>query len=588
MQDKQNSDPVVDRGSRRGNTEEKTPDAPSMPQERAWLAESRGRAAEEQRVWQSREWGWSWGRVGSFVAIVMAWFVGIPKVEFEFGLCVPAIVAFIWTVRRHGKARRHREQADRLLLMIDESESRLGGKVVTIRTAERPTDAKDPGAKVWHDARDLDKAEQGATWTLTDQEISDLDFYAEPVGVFGLLNRTSTAIGARRLREVLEHPLLAGERILERQATVHALDGAAEPRLRLLAICAQLRRLDDELDQFIARIATAPPLPERLASVGLRCWGWLSGLFTVVALGFVAMGQLGWGYAWMAMFLLNATAYWNMRPALQKLIVPWRGTSRIARACARTFGAALPVLEEIDELHDTQRAFTAAMTPTALPGLARIVGWADSSGIFQEMCNAAFFLDLHIVHRLTKHVVPHREELRAAFAQLAELEMFLSLGTFAYEQPIACYPQLATQRELAMRGSVHALLDPGRAVSNDVHLAHPLRLWIVTGSNMAGKSTLLRVVGTNVVLAQIGSVVTAEAMTWTPARIMSDLSVRDDLNRAESYFLAEVRHLARMLESDSEFDPAQPATADYDAIAPAAPHDPPTGNLKTRRPPCWA
>ena len=64
----------------------------------------------------------------------------------------------------------------------------------------------------------------GRTWPLTDQERDDLDLYSEPVGIFGLLNRTSTSIGRRRLRDMVDHPCLSSERILARQATVRWLD----------------------------------------------------------------------------------------------------------------------------------------------------------------------------------------------------------------------------------------------------------------------------------------------------------------------------------------------------------------------------
>jgi DNA mismatch repair ATPase MutS len=84
-------------------------------------------------------------------------------------------------------------------------------------------------------------------------------------------------------------------------------------------------------------------------------------------------------------------------------------------------------------------------------------------------------------------------------------------------------------------------------VPNSVTLTPTTRIWVITGSNMAGKSTFLRMTGINILLAQVGSAVVAREMTWSPLRLMTDLQARDNLARDESYFLAEVRHLRRMV-----------------------------------------
>ena len=101
--------------------------------------------------------------------------------------------------------------------MADESLQRCGGKVVLIRDGRRPADAEDQAATL------VPVMEDGPTWQLTDQEKDDLDLYSPPVGLFGLLNRTSTAIGARRLRTMVENPCLAVDVIKDRQASVRWL-----------------------------------------------------------------------------------------------------------------------------------------------------------------------------------------------------------------------------------------------------------------------------------------------------------------------------------------------------------------------------
>ena len=91
------------------------------------------------------------------------------------------------------------------------------------------------------------------------------------------------------------------------------------------------------------------------------------------------------------------------------------------------------------------------------------------------------------------------------------------------------------------------MIAPSDAIPNTATVDTKAKLWVITGPNMGGKSTLLRVCGVNILLAQIGTTATAKSMTVSPMRLITDLQVRDNLAAGESYFLAEVRHLRRML-----------------------------------------
>jgi DNA mismatch repair ATPase MutS len=164
-----------------------------------------------------------------------------------------------------------------------------------------------------------------------------------------------------------------------------------------------------------------------------------------------------------------------------------------------------------------------------------------------ELINLILFADAHIALALARCTVPNRDALLAGLSALAELDALCSLASFAAEQPRACYPVPDERTEMTIIDGCHPLVAPERAVPNDAHLTPTVRMWVITGSNMAGKSTFLRMVGTNVLLAQIGCVAVAREMRWSPLRLITDLRVRDNLAQDESYFLAEVRHLRRMV-----------------------------------------
>jgi DNA mismatch repair ATPase MutS len=175
------------------------------------------------------------------------------------------------------------------------------------------------------------------------------------------------------------------------------------------------------------------------------------------------------------------------------------------------------------------------------------VTWTESGGLFYQVLNLILLMDVLVAHGILRVAVPLRRPLLQGVATVRDVDALCSLAAFAAEQPRRCWPELVDDLQLTITRGTHPLLDPGRAVPNDLTLHHDCRLWIVTGSNMAGKSTYLRMIGLNVLFAQVGTAVCAEALSLCPLRLVSDLRARDDLGRNESYFLAEVRHLRRMV-----------------------------------------
>ena len=458
-------------------------------------------------------------------------------------------VLFVLAVRRHHRARDKRQFAEQLLLMLDESLRRCGGVVTLIRSHERPADVAEPALSL------PPILDSGPTWALTGQEFDDLDLYSAPVGVFGLLNRTSTALGSRRLVEWLEHPCLAADRLLARQAAVRWLAGHPQERLNVMAAASALRSRDEAVDQFVGAVHGATALPWPVASVVLRVWSLVTAGLTLYALVRMGLGQIGWVYGLLGLLAVNGTMFLAIRRTVQCCLGPWKHVAVAVagyRWAAGQAAADLPVERELGKLRDR---FAAVMQPGALPTLCRRAAWSDSGGAIHTVFNAMFFWDLHVAEAILRCVLPNREALRAGLSALADLEALTSLACFAYEQPVRCYPGPTSDCLISITGGRHPLITPDRVVSNDVHLDDATRTWVITGSNMSGKSTFLRMVGVNCLLAQIGTAATAERMTWCPSRLITDLQVRDSLSKDESYFLAEVRHLRRMLLPDSHSSP---------------------------------
>lgn len=514
-----------------------------------WLARQRETVERDRGRAAARERGGSWARLLTFFAAAVTWYPLEAQPELAVVATAALLAAFAWSVRSHRRARAARELADRLLLMIDESLQRCREHVVLIRSFERPADPS---------RRDLLLApfgDDGVTWTLTGQETDDLDFYAAPVGLFGLLNRTSTSFGARRLCDMMEHPCLTAERIEQRQAAIGALNREPLARLRIMAGAVVLRGQDDYLEGLVAAVRDAEPLPNPGTVRLLRLWSIPSAAVVVLGLTQAGLGEFPWLYPTAAVLLLNMMVFTRLYRPMQKRLDPWKSATHAASGYLQTARQISEDLPDDPTLRPVREASAAVVEPAALPALLNRIGWADTGGMFHALCNVVLFYDVHVAAAILNCVLPRREELLEGIAALAEMEALNSLACFAYESAAGgpvCYPTFVTEPMIHVRAGRHPLIAPNRVIPNDVTLNATTRMWVVTGPNMAGKSTLLRMCGVNCLLAQIGTAVLAEEMTLAPVRLMTDLQVRDNLADDESYFLAEVRHLRKMVAPQTD------------------------------------
>jgi len=133
---------------------------------------------------------------------------------------------------------------------------------------------------------------------------------------------------------------------------------------------------------------------------------------------------------------------------------------------------------------------------------------------------------------------------------IGEFEAMSSLACFAYERPDAVFPELAESSELFYESSglTHPLIPPGEAISNDVTLGGATRLCIISGSNMSGKSTLLRAVGLSVVLGWAGAPVTATKLRLSRLRLGASMRTTDSVIDHRSRFYAEISRLKDVVD----------------------------------------
>ncbi len=194
----------------------------------------------------------------------------------------------------------------------------------------------------------------------------------------------------------------------------------------------------------------------------------------------------------------------------------------------------------------------------ALERLFRLVELSDVrySHLIHPSWNLLTLWDIHVLVRLERWKEKHGAALRGWMMALGRTDALSALAGLAHAHPDWAFPEIADGQSgrpprLEATGLGHPLLAPESTVQNDVSLGPPGSLLLVTGSNMSGKSTLLRAIGANVILAGAGGPVCAEAMALPVADLRTSMRIRDSLEEGISYFMAELRRLKAVCDAAS-------------------------------------
>ncbi|MFN7952477.1 MAG: DNA mismatch repair protein MutS [bacterium] len=387
---------------------------------------------------------------------------------------------------------------------------------------------------------------------------ADLDLFGSG-SLFELVCAARTWLGEETCARWLLAPAQPAT-IHERQAAARELVTRLEVREALwVAASPEVRDLDPAA---LVRWAAAPPRianPRRLRAAALAI-----SACTILALALRFSGH-PWGPFLLAPAALIHVAF---------LLRTQRAAQQITEAIDRVEPAlaaaheSLSVIERDDFTSDGLRAARRRLEPraTAAHGasesvrrLHRIADWIDN---LHDFYLAAFVAPV-VFWRL--HSALALEEWRAAnggclgdwLATLGEVETLAGFAAVAESHPSWAWPEVhardADSRvppRIEARDLGHPLLAPARRVANDLELGPPpsRQLWMVSGSNMSGKSTWLRSIGSATVMALAGAPVCARSMRLERVKVVTSLRVVDSLSEGASHFLAEVKRLKRALD----------------------------------------
>lgn len=182
--------------------------------------------------------------------------------------------------------------------------------------------------------------------------------------------------------------------------------------------------------------------------------------------------------------------------------------------------------------------------------LSTIVGFVEARrNIILALFQLPLMYPLHTAIAAERWRKAHGAAVAPWIELLGELEALLSLAAYAYEHPNDTFPALVDGPACFEAQALgHPLLSAAQCVRNDVELCGRTRVLLVSGSNMSGKSTLLRTVGINTVLAMAGAPVRARSLRLTPLQVGASIRVNDSLHEGSSRFYAEITRLKQIVQ----------------------------------------
>jgi hypothetical protein len=375
--------------------------------------------------------------------------------------------------------------------------------------------------------------------------------YADDLDILGkgslyeLLCTVRTSLAEQMLAEWLLEP--AGMEVVEQRQ--HAV-AELRPRLQLredLFLVGDLVRRDVRPAALVAWGESAPTVFAR----ALRVVAPLLAGATVLLLVLNLAGVLRlWPF--LLALLVELMFIFGLRKKVNHISEaveePARALDLLA-AVLRRFereGFALPHLQRL------RAGFEAVETP-ASHQIARLERYAARL----DWAHNQFFLPIAVLllwrEQLAMSIEAWRREhgrhVGVWLASVAELEVLCALAGYAWDHPADPFPELSLERSLFQaEGIAHPLMREQVAVRNDLALGAGTNLLIVSGSNMSGKSTLLRAVGLNAVLALAGAPVRARRLCLSPLSVAASIRVVDSLADGRSRFLAEITRLRRMMD----------------------------------------
>lgn len=372
---------------------------------------------------------------------------------------------------------------------------------------------------------------------------SDLDLFG-PGSLFELISTARTRMGEETLAAWLLAPAAVTE-ITKRHAAVRELRDQLDFRENLAVLGA-----DAAVGVHPEQLARWAESPDQMKPESLR---WLSLTLAAMAVGGVVVwGVLGLVTPFILIVAFEAAIKYRLRKALDEVLYG-------SESAFRDLGLLAAVLDCVERQNfNSPRLKTLQATlfsngitsSAAVARLKTIVELSDSrENWFLRVLDVPLMYSIQVAFMAERWRREHGRAVSSWLQTIGEIEALLSLAGYSYEHASDPFPEFVSAAAcFEAKALGHPLIPAAKCVLNDVSIHGATRSLLVSGSNMSGKSTLLRTVGINVVLAMAGAPVRAQSLRLTPLHVGASIRINDSLHEGSSRFYAEIKRLRQLLD----------------------------------------
>jgi hypothetical protein len=382
----------------------------------------------------------------------------------------------------------------------------------------------------------------------------DLDLFGEK-SVFQQVNRTVLPLGKEMLADIFQSPLTSKDCIEERQEAVKEL--AKKEEFCLLFRVAGLKASRDDREE-----GNFPPVLYGRDGADLRDDKKSIGhLFWKLAVWIVPFSYLVFVILWLVGIVPGNLFFHLYFLTLVLSLIPIKKARSIGllfdkkSKTLNAYAGLLKLLEqekpEAPSLKSLRKklACKAKRASDVVEELAHYTRSLDVGfTLAMLILNPVFLWTTRYALKIENWMKTYGGDIKTWFSVLAEMDALISLGTFAINHPDYAYPEIADSYCFRGEGLGHPLISREKCVKNDIDISRKPFFMIITGANMAGKSTYLRTIGVNHLLASVGLPACANKMRFYPGRLLTNLRTSDSLVNSESYFFAELKRLKMIID----------------------------------------
>jgi hypothetical protein len=372
----------------------------------------------------------------------------------------------------------------------------------------------------------------------------DLDLFGD-AALFPYLNRCSTSFGKAALAQSLLHPDTAA--ITARQVAIAELKDKLEFRQHLQAHGSLLDTKEKEMQQLNAWLKAPASFTNKalyyflfvfpLATIGSLIYyliseneKTLSAFYFLFVVNLIVAGS----------FARKISAHLSVSTSVTKILQQFAGQlQQIEKASFQS-----PLLQQVQQQLQT----SSLSASRSIAQLASLFNYLETivNLVVSMLLNGLFIFHVHILYRLEKWKVENGNKIIPWLQQLGEIEALNSLANLSFNNPSFCTPVVSKEETLETENMGHLLIRAEKRVNNSISFSQQ-RFVILTGSNMSGKSTFLRTLGTNLILARTGSNVCADTFVFYPYAVHVSMRITDSLQDSESFFYAELKRLQAII-----------------------------------------